>query len=132
MLLQKPLSSISIMQRGFEVDRDRVSKVEGKYRFLTGSNVEKYCYKTISYVNQDVVTEFQKDAIFYTGERLLIRETGSYLTVVYLDENLYCNRSLYSTIIKDSMFKLSEYLTQKLYNTTINKNLRPKQNCSPK
>ncbi len=102
----KPLSSISIMQRGFEVGRDRVSKVEGKYRFLTGSNVEKYCYKTISYVNQDVVTEFQKDAIFYTGERLLIRETGSYLTVVYLDENLYCNRSLYSTIIKDSMFKV--------------------------
>ena len=102
----KPLSSISIMQRGFEVGRDRVSKVEGKYRFLTGSNVEKYCYKTISYVNQDVVTEFQKDAIFYTGERLLIRETGSYLTVVYLDENLYCNRSLYSTIIKDSTFKV--------------------------
>ena len=102
----KPLSAISIMQRGFEVGRDRVSKVEGKYRFLTGSNVEKYCYKTISYVNQDVVTEFQKDAIFYTGERLLIRETGSYLTVVYLDENLYCNRSLYSTIIKDSTFKV--------------------------
>ena len=101
----KPLSSISIMQRGFEVGRDRVSKVEGKYRFLTGSNVEKYCYKTVSYISQDVVTEFQKDAIFYTGERLLIRETGSYLTVVYLDENLYCNRSLYSTIIKDSAFK---------------------------
>ena len=102
----KPLSSISIMQRGFEVGRDRVSKVEGKYRFLTGSNVEKYCYKTVSYISQDVVTEFQKDAIFYTGERLLIRETGSYLTVVYLDENLYCNRSLYSTIIKDSAFKV--------------------------
>ena len=102
----KPLSSISIMQRGFEVGRDRVSKVEGKYRFLTGSNVEKYCYKTISYVNQDVVTEFQKDSIFYTRERLLIRETGSYLTVVYLDENLYCNRSLCSTIIKDSTFNV--------------------------
>lgn len=37
---------------------------------------------------------------------MLIRETGSYLTVVYLDENLYCNRSLYSTIIKDSAFKV--------------------------
>lgn len=43
----KPLSSISIMQRGFEVGRDRVSKEQGKYRFLTGSNVEKYCYKYI-------------------------------------------------------------------------------------
>ena len=102
----KPLSSLSIMQRGFEVGRDRVSKVEGKYRFLTGTNVDKYFYKTISFVNQDVVNEFQKDAIFYKGERLLIRETGSYLTVVYLDEDLYCNRSLYSTIIKDSRFKV--------------------------
>ena len=101
-----PLSSISIMQRGFEVGRDRVSKVEGKYRFLTGTNVEKYFYKNISFVNQDVVNEFQKDAIFYKGERLLIRETGSYLTVVYLDEDIYCNRSLYSTIIKDCRFKV--------------------------
>ena len=103
-LVSKPLSSISIMQRGFEVGRDRVSKDFGKYRFLTGSNVEKYCYKTVSYVNQDVVDDFQKDAIFYKGKRLLIRETGSCLTVVYLDENIFCNRSLYSTIIKDSSF----------------------------
>ena len=102
----KPLSSISIMQRGFEVGRDRVSKEQSKYRFLTGSNVEKYCYKSISYVDQDVVDEFQKDAIFYTGARLLIRETGSYLTVVYIDEILYCNRSLYSTIITDPMFNV--------------------------
>ena len=91
----KPLSSISIMQRGFEVGRDRVSKEQSKYRFLTGSNVEKYCYKSISYVDQDVVDEFQKDAIFYTGARLLIRETGSYLTVVYIDEILYCNTSVH-------------------------------------
>ncbi len=102
----KPLSSISIMQRGFEIGRDKVSKVHGKYRFLTGSNVEKYYYKSVSYVNQDVVDKFQKDAIFYNGERLLIRETGSYLTVVYLNENLYCNRSLYSVIITDTSFEV--------------------------
>lgn len=102
----KLLSSISIMQRGFEVGRDRVSKEHGKYRFLTGSNVEKYCYKTVSFVNQEVVDKFKKNAVFYTGERLLIRETGSYLTVVYLDENLYCNRSLYSVIINDAKFNV--------------------------
>lgn len=102
----KLLSSISIMQRGFEVGRDRVSKEHGKYRFLTGSNVEKYCYKTVSFVNQEVVDKFKKNAVFYTGERLLIRETGSYLIVVYLDENLYCNRSLYSVIINDAKFNV--------------------------
>ena len=102
--VSKPLSSISDMQRGFEVGRDRISKECGKYRFLTGSNVEKYCYKTVSFINQDVVDEFQKEESFYRGKRLLIRETGSYLTVVYLNEKLFCNRSLYSTIIKDKSF----------------------------
>ncbi len=103
-IISKQLSDISIMQRGFEVGKNRVSNVNGKYRFLTGSNVEKYCYRTVSYIDQDVVDEFQKDTMFYKGERFLIRETGSFLTTVYLNENIYCNRSLYSTIIKDNSF----------------------------
>ncbi|MBQ7966549.1 MAG: hypothetical protein IJ290_01365 [Bacteroidaceae bacterium] len=35
-----------------------------------------------------------------------MKEALERLAVVYLDENLYCNRSLYSTIIKDSAFKV--------------------------
>ena len=105
-IVSKQLSDISIIQRGFEVGKNRVSNISGKYSFLTGSNVEKYCYKTVSYIEQDVVDEFQKDALFYKGKRLLIRETGSYLTIVYLDEDIFCNRSLYSTIIKDNSFNV--------------------------
>ena len=104
-----PLSEISRMQRGFEVGRDRVSKDNGEYRFLTGTNVEKYCYKSISYIGQDVVDEFRKDEKYYKGERLLIRETGSFLTVVYLNESIYCNRSLYSTLITGKNFSV-EYV----------------------
>lgn len=102
--VSKQLSDISIMQRGFEVGKNRVSNLNGEYRFLTGSNVEKYCYKTVSFIDQDVVDEFQKDTKFYKGERFLIRETGSFLTTVYLNENIYCNRSLYSTIITGNSF----------------------------
>ena len=105
-IVSKQLSDISIIQRGFEVGKNRVSNISGKYNFLTGSNVEKYCYKTVSYIEQDVVDEFQKDALFYKGKRLLIRETGSYLTIVYLDEEIFCNRSLYSTIINDNSFNV--------------------------
>lgn len=105
-IVSKQLSDISIIQRGFEVGKNRVSNISGKYRFLTGSNVEKYCYKTVSYIEQDVVDEFQKDAMFYKGKRLLVRETGSYLTIVYLEEDIFCNRSLYSTIIKDNSFNV--------------------------
>ena len=117
-IISKQLSDISIMQRGFEVGKNRVSNVNGKYRFLTGSNVEKYCYKTVSYIDQDVVDEFQKDTMFYKGERFLIRETGSFLTTVYLNENIYCNRSLYSTIIKDNSFNV-KYVVGVLNSTPI-------------
>ena len=117
-IISKQLSDISIMQRGFEVGKNRVSNVNGKYRFLTGSNVEKYCYRTVSYIDQDVVDEFQKDTMFYKGERFLIRETGSFLTTVYLNENIYCNRSLYSTIIKDNSFNV-KYVVGVLNSTPI-------------
>ena len=116
--VSKQLSDISIMQRGFEVGKNRVSNLNGEYRFLTGSNVEKYCYKTVSYIDQDVVDEFQKDTMFYKGERFLIRETGSFLTTVYLNENIYCNRSLYSTIIKDNSFNV-KYVVGVLNSTPI-------------
>ena len=37
----------------------------------------------------------------------MIRETGSFLTVIYLNENIYCNRSLYSTLITGKNFSVA-------------------------
>ena len=47
---------------------------------------------------------YGKDEKFFTKERILLRETGSYLMAIYLNEHLYSNRSLYSILITDSNF----------------------------
>lgn len=97
------LNNISYIQRGFEIGRNQVHD-HGDYPFLTGSNVIKYCHNSLSYISQETYVDYAKDDYYYTGERLLIRETGSSLTVLYENDKLYCNRSLYSIKIKDDRF----------------------------
>lgn len=47
-------------------------------------------------ISRSVYEDNAKDEIYYRGERLVIRETGSELTVTYLDSPMYVNRSLYT------------------------------------
>ena len=94
-----PLSTISDIMRGFEIGRNMVSS-DGPIKFLTGSDVIKYTYYKLSYISQSVLLAFSKEKRFFTKERILLRETGSSLTAVYLgDETIYSNRSLYSILI---------------------------------
>lgn len=94
-----PLSTISDIMRGFEIGRNMVS-LDGPIKFLTGSDVIKYTYYKLSYISQSVLSAFSKEKRFFTKERILLRETGSSLTAVYLgDETIYSNRSLYSILI---------------------------------
>ena len=97
------LDKISNIQRGFEIGRNLV-KDFGDYPFITGSNVSRYVHTSLSYISEETYSAFAKEDYYYTGERLLIRETGSSLTVVYETDKLYSNRSLYSIKIKDSRY----------------------------
>lgn len=94
-----PLSTISDIMRGLEIGRNMVSS-DGPIKILTGSDVIKYTYYKLSYISQSVLLAFSKEKRFFTKERILLRETGSSLTAVYLgDETIYSNRSLYSILI---------------------------------
>ena len=97
------LNDISRIQRGFEVGRDKVQN-NGPIKFLTGTTVCKYTFKCVAYISQQTYSDFAKDEFFFEGERLLIRETGSALMVLYLDEKIYSNRSLYSVKITNKEF----------------------------
>lgn len=97
-----PLSSISTIMRGFEIGRNMVNSY-GEYKFLTGSDVAKYHYIRLSYITQSVLNAFSKDYKYFSTERILLRETGSFLMAVYLgNETIYSNRSLYSILITDN------------------------------
>ena len=98
------LKDVSLIQRGLEIGRNLVNK-SGEIPFITGSNICKYTYYSQSYIPFKLLKEYAKDDYFYGGERILIRETGSKLMAIYLDERLYCNRSLYSIKLTDTRIK---------------------------
>ena len=89
------LGEICYVQRGLEIGKKALSP-NGGVKILTGTNVAKFVPKSTSSISLDTLEEFAKDASFYEGERLVIRETGSDLTVTFLDIPIYVNRSLYT------------------------------------
>ena len=112
-----PLSSVSSIMRGFEIGRNMVD-TSGQYKFLTGSDVSKYYYNKLSYISQSVLTAFSKDIKYFSKERILLRETGSFLTAVYVgNETIYSNRSLYSILITDKT--LSTKYVMALLNSSL-------------
>lgn len=90
-----PLGELCDVQRGLEIGKKAILS-DGDVKILTGANVKKYVAKSLSYISLDTLEDFAKDANYYEGERLVIRETGSELTVTYLDYLIYVNRSLYT------------------------------------
>ena len=97
------IKDISQIMRGLEIGRNRTSN-EGEIPFITGSNIQKFYIKSQSYISHRTLNAFGKDSYYFTGERILIRETGSELTSIYLDYELYSNRSLYSIKINNGSF----------------------------
>lgn len=100
---QKQLYQISQIQRGLEIGRGDVLN-SGDLPCVTGTLVNKYLPHTIKYISKATLLAYGKDEKFFTKERILLRETGSYLMAIYLNEHLYSNRSLYSILITDSNF----------------------------
>ena len=112
----KPLSQICDVMRGFEIGRDHLNDF-GEVKFITGSDVQKWGIKKFSYISKKTESEYKKNEDYFKGERILIRETGSDLTVLYLKTKLYCNRSLYSIKVRDTKYS-PKYLAA-LLNSSI-------------
>lgn len=95
----KLLGDISKIQRGLEIGKDKTLKTKTKFQLVTGEDIEKYNVKNIRFIDQETYDEFIKgDLDYFKKERVLIRETGSSITCVYLDKLLLSTRSLYSII----------------------------------
>ena len=99
----KQLYQISQIQRGLEIGRGDVQNF-GDYPCVTGTLVNKYLPHTVKYISKATLFAFSKDEKYFTNERILLRETGSFLMALYLNEHLYSNRSLYSILITDANF----------------------------
>ncbi|MBC7382026.1 MAG: Eco57I restriction-modification methylase domain-containing protein [Bacteroidia bacterium] len=104
----KALSQICDVMRGFEIGRDQLTE-KGEVKFITGSDVVKWGIKKFSYISKKIENDYKKNEDCFKGERILIREKGSDLTVLYLKAKLYCNRSLYSIKVRDKKYS-SKYI----------------------
>jgi hypothetical protein len=98
-----PISQISKIMRGLEFGRNRIKDV-GDIPFISGSTICKYGITKISFIDKEILKEFSKEKMFFEKERILIRETGSIITALYLDGLLYSNRSLFNILITDTKF----------------------------
>ena len=104
------LGQVALIQRGLEVGKKQTNKLsEVGVDFITGEDVAKYQIIRRRKISEETLEQFRKHAKFYTGARVLIRETGSVLTSLCINEKLYCNRSLY--VIKPGKGFLAEYIT---------------------
>lgn len=97
------ISQISKIMRGLEFGRDKIKDI-GEIQFISGSNICKYGVTKISYIDNKTLIEFSKEKLFFENKRILMRETGSVLTALYLDNLLYSNRSLFSILVIDNRF----------------------------
>ena len=100
---QKKLYQISQIHRGLEIGREDVTE-HGDYSCITGTAVSKFVTHTIRYISKETLALHSKDEKYFSNERILLRETGSCLMALYLNEHLYSNRSLYSIIINDDSY----------------------------
>lgn len=103
------LKTFSKIMRGYEIGRNAVTKI-GDNPIVTGTNVQKWIPKSLSYISNEIKESFSKDDYYFEGKRVLIRETGSSLTTLCLDYPLLCTRSLYSIKLPNEQIDY-KYLT---------------------
>jgi len=97
------LSEISNIKRGLEIGRDKVTE-NGEIPLLTGGNISRYNMINHMFISKEIYKQYQKENSFFSGERIIIRETGNRLTSIFLTDPIQQNRSLYSIKITDNNF----------------------------
>jgi len=97
----KSLKEFSEIQRGIEIGKDKTI-TDGFLPILTGEDIGKYQFQIKKYITNKIYEGYKKDEKYFSGERLIIRETGSELTAAFLNSFLIVNRSIYAIKITDS------------------------------
>ncbi len=111
------LGTISKIRRGLEIGKDKIIDDKSGIKIITGEDISKYAINHISYINSEIYENFKKDNSFFSGCRILIRETGNRITSLIVNNNLQQNRSLYS--IKISNTKFSPYYILAIINSSL-------------
>ncbi|MCD4771866.1 MAG: Eco57I restriction-modification methylase domain-containing protein, partial [Bacteroidales bacterium] len=99
------VSDFSKIKRGLEIGKDKVYKNGNGKEILTGENISRYFIQDKSLISDETYLKFKKDEYYFSGKRVVIRETGNRLTSIFVNENIQQNRSLYSIKIIDEKIR---------------------------
>jgi len=111
------LETISKIRRGIEIGKDKIIDDKSGIEIITGEDISRYAINHISYIKPEVYENFKKDNFFFSGCRILIRETGNRITSLIVNNNLQQNRSLYSIKISNTNF--SPYYILAIINSSL-------------
>jgi hypothetical protein len=126
------LGNIAFIRRGLEIGRDK-SDVDGKIETLFGADIERYFIKGIHTITEETYETYKKKEKIFLGEKLIIRETGSKLIIVYDKENMLLNRSLYVIKSNDvNLLYLLGILNSKLMQKYYEENYKSNTEIFPK
>ena len=96
------IENISRIMRGLEIGKDKIIKNKSDIQILSGEDIYRYGVFNYSYINSNTYETFKKDNYYFSGNRIITRETGSRLTSIFLKDNItQQNRSLYSLKVID-------------------------------
>jgi type I restriction-modification system DNA methylase subunit len=97
------IKNLSKIQRGLEIGKDKIMKA-GDVAILTGADISRYFINKIQFISNEIYNKFKKDEFYFSGERVVIRETGKKITSFYTNKPIQQNRSLYSIKIIDNNY----------------------------
>lgn len=101
------LDKLVFITRGLEMSKKHEGiseeiKSKDDLPILSGEEIDRYRIKKTKFIRKNIFEEFKKDKRIFENEKLLIRETGSSLTVVYDNAGLTNLRTLYNITRRDS------------------------------
>ena len=106
------LNSLVKITRGLEIGKDlRVLNDNNTKPILFGDDISRYCIKKNSFIEISTYKEYKKSEEVFTGEKIIIRETGSNITATYDESNFITNRSLYCIKLIENIYNLKFILS---------------------
>ncbi|MBN2572855.1 MAG: N-6 DNA methylase, partial [Ignavibacteriales bacterium] len=91
-----PLENYIEISRGLEIGKDKIiNRNKSSIKILFGEDISRYVIKSESYIDKNIYEKFNKNVEIFKNEKIVIRETGTKLFVIYDNDGYITNRSLY-------------------------------------
>lgn len=99
------------IKRGLEIGKNKVHPFSSdNIKIITGEDIERYAIKSYQSIERKTYEDFKKDNKFFENKRIVVRETGSRITSLIVNENVQQNRSLYSILIDETQYSYEYFL----------------------